>query len=118
RPMEKYYRSRSYTPSAGEESFHLEKDDGVGLTSIDMMPKKYGCRSSPPGGDASFMRRHGSFHRRKGRWWCRSRHELTRIGKRPAAAGHIPPGQKAARWAVDARRRLSLRHTRRIAVAH
>src|SRR5262249_43951675 len=35
-------------PPGGDASFHLEKDDGVGLTSIDMMPKKYGCRSSPP----------------------------------------------------------------------
>src|SRR5262245_28555009 len=26
-------------PPGGDASFHLEKDDGVGLTSIDMMPK-------------------------------------------------------------------------------
>ena len=37
-------------PPSGHASFHLEKDDGVVFTSIDMMPKKYGSRPYTPFG--------------------------------------------------------------------
>src|SRR5689334_672014 len=32
----KRYRCKSYTPPAGEESFHLEEDDGVGVPGTDL----------------------------------------------------------------------------------
>ena len=53
RPIEKNYRCKAYTPPAGEESFHLEEDDGVGvpgtdLNGLDVSGENFASDSNPP----------------------------------------------------------------------
>jgi hypothetical protein len=70
RPIEKNYRCKAYTPPAGEESFHLEEDDGVGvpgtdLNGLDVSGENFASDSNP-------RRRARNGTPTKGRWgWCR-----------------------------------------------